>query len=128
MGNLITTALPYSKESAFEYIFKPLFLENDIRDVVDVRMDIKSSEKLNMVDALSEITKAWAQGESFTSSTGVTITQRTLTVTDLKAEVRQNGRAFAKFVGQALLKKDGKKTTFKELNLKLYWPSYSCVA
>jgi len=125
MGNLITTALTYSKENAFEYFIKPLFVDNDIREIVDVRLDIKSSEKLNLVDDLSEITKAWAQGTSFTSSTGVTITQRTLTVADLKAEVKQNGRAFAKFVGQELLKKgweenDVSGTQFEALIAEVY--------
>lgn len=49
----------------------------------------KKTEKLDFFDKLSKITKAYAQGTSFTSSTGVTITQKTLTVADMKAEVKQ---------------------------------------
>ena len=125
MANLITTSLTYSKESAREYIIQPLFVDNDIRELVDVHLDVKSSKKLNLISSLSEITKAYAQGTSFTSSTGVTITQRTLTVVDLKAEVKQNGKAFADFVGQELLKKgyaenDITGTEFERLLAELF--------
>lgn len=105
MANLITTSLTYSKESATEYFFKPLFIESDLMQECTVMTDIKSSKKLNEISTLSGITKAYAQGASFTASTGATITQRTLTVVDLKAEVKQNGKAFKDFVGQELLKK-----------------------
>jgi len=63
MANLIAQSpdpITFSKESATEYFLKPMFLESDIRDIVTVRTDIKSREKLNMISALQKITKAYA--------------------------------------------------------------------
>ncbi|MEK7499264.1 MAG: hypothetical protein AAB649_01520 [Patescibacteria group bacterium] len=104
MSNLITHALTFSKESQTEYFLKPIFLENDIRDIITIRTDIKNSEKLDFIDSLEKITKAYAQGTAFTASTGVTVTQKTLTVADMKAEVKQNGKAFLAWVKEAALK------------------------
>ena len=98
-------ALSYSKESIREYFIKPMFVQSDIRDIVTVRTDIKNSEKLDFIDNLDKITKAYAQGTSFTTSTGVTITQKTLQVSDMKAEIAQNGKAFLNYVKEALLAK-----------------------
>ena len=94
MANLITTSLSFNKENIREYFIKPLLIENDIRDLVDIRLDIKSGEKLNYFDSLGKITKAYAQGTSFTGSTGVTLTQKSLTVSGLKAQVSQNAKEF----------------------------------
>ena len=125
MGNLITTPLTFTIESATKYFFKPLFVEGDITKEITVMTNIKSSEELNEISALSGITKAYAQGASFTASTGVTITQRTLTVTDVKAEVQQNGKAFRNFVGQELLKQgvdenDINGTQFEKIVMELF--------
>jgi hypothetical protein len=105
MANLITHALSYSKESIEEYFITPLFVENDIRELITMRLDIKNSEKLDFFDNLEKITKAYAQGTSFTASTGVTLTQKTLSVSDMKAQIQQNGKAFLNQVKEALLKK-----------------------
>lgn len=103
MADLMSHALSYSKESIREYFIKPLFVQSDIRDIVTVRTDIKNSEKLDFIDNLDKITKAYAQGSSFVTSTGVTITQKTLTVADMKAEIAQNGKAFLNYVKESLL-------------------------
>jgi hypothetical protein len=105
MADLMSHALSYSKESIREYFIKPLFVQSDIRDIVTVRTDIKNSEKLDFIDNLDKITKAYAQGSSFTTSTGVTITQKTLVVADMKAEIAQNGKAFLNYVKESLLAK-----------------------
>lgn len=125
MANLITTALTYSKESATEYFFKPLFVEGDITKEITVMVDVKTSKELNEISTLSGITKAYAQGTSFTASDGVTVTQRTLTVVDVKAEVIQNGKAFKDFVGQSLLRKgwaenDINGTQFEEIVMSVF--------
>lgn len=125
MANAITTALTFSKESATDYFFKPLFVESNLMLECSVMTNIKSSEKLNEISTLSGITKAYAQGTSFTASTGVAITQRTLTVYDVKAEVQQNGKAFKDFVGQSLLKQgwaenDIQGTQFEEIVMSLF--------
>ena len=125
MANLITHSLSFNKESVAEYFIKPLFIEMDIRNLVDIRLDVKSGDKLDLVDNLEKITKAYAQGTSFTSSTGVTITQKTLTTADFKAEVQQNGKAFLDQVKQAALKKgysenDISSTLFEEIILSIF--------
>ena len=124
--SLITTALTYSKESMTEYFIKPLFLGEDIIQDVTVHTDVKSSKKLNLIDKLNKITKAYAQGTSFTPSTGVTITQKTLTTGRMKAEVRQAGREFYNMVMQAALKSgvnqnDISGTVFEEIIFKLFY-------
>jgi len=106
MANLMSHSLSFSKESVSEYFIKPLFIQSDIKDIVTVRTDIKNSEKLDFIDNLEKITKAYAQGTSFTTSTGVTITQKTLSVSDMKAEVAQNGKAFLNYVKESLLNGD----------------------
>lgn len=126
MANLITTSLTYSKESLTEYFIKPLFLGEDIRAIVDVHTDVKSSKKLDLIDALENITKAYAQGASFTPSTGITITQKTVTTYAMKAEVRQNGRAFANYCKQAMLKSgvqmnDITDTLFEKIILEIFF-------
>lgn len=125
MANLITHSLTYSKESLTEYFVKPLFVQNDIREIITVRTDIKNSEKLDFIDKLQKITKAYAQGTSFSSSTGVTITQKTLTVADMKAEVKQNGKAFIGWVKQWMLnngyaENDLSGTEFEKIISELY--------
>ena len=47
MANLLTHSLTFSKESVREYLIKPLFSDSDIRAVVSVRDDIKTSEKID---------------------------------------------------------------------------------
>lgn len=104
MADLITHSLTYAKESARDYFLKPLFVDSDIREVVNVRTDIKTSEKLDYISALKKITKAYAKGSAFTASSGVTVTQRTITVGGVKAEVHQDGRVFLNWVKQEALK------------------------
>lgn len=125
MADLITHSLTFSKESLTEFFIKPLFIENDIREMVDIRTDIKNSEKLDFIDNLEKITKKFEQGTSFVASTGVTITQKTLTVSDMKAHVKQNGKAFLKWVKEALLKKgweenDISGTLFDEIIMSIF--------
>lgn len=126
MSDLITTSLTFSRESLTEYFIKPLFLGDDIKSIVTVRTNIKSSEKLDLIDALENITKAYAQGTSFTPSTGITITQKTITTVAMKAEVQQNGRAFVNYCKQAMLKSgvninDITDTLFEQIVLEIFF-------
>lgn len=103
MANLITHGFTYSKEELVEYFLDPMFVDSDIREVVTVRTDIKTSTKLDYISKLSKITKAYAKGTAFNASTGVTIRQRELKVSTVKAQVHQNGRAFLGWVKQWML-------------------------
>ena len=123
--SLITHTLTFSKESLTEFFIKPLFIENDIRQIIDVRTNIKSSEKLDFVDSLEKITKKFKKGTSFSASTGVTITQKDLTDEDAKAQVNQNGKEFLNWVKQAALKKgfsenDISSTLFEEIIISIF--------
>tara|TARA_R110002167_G_scaffold305358_1_gene509497 strand:- start:4782 stop:6089 length:1308 start_codon:yes stop_codon:yes gene_type:complete len=125
MANLITQSLTFSKESVTEYFLKPLFLQNDIRDIITIRTDIQGSEKLDYIDSLRKITKGYQRGTSFTTSTGVTVTQRTVLVTQMKAQVAQSGDQFLGWVKEEALKKgtmlnDINGTIFEEIVLAIY--------
>lgn len=102
---LFSHSLTYSKESLTDFILKPLFVENDIRDIITIRTDIQGSEKLDYISTLSKITKAYQQGTSFTASTGVTITQRTISVVKMKAQVEQAGNTFFGWIKEHALAK-----------------------
>lgn len=122
---LITHSLSYSKESLTEFILKPLFIQNDIRDIISIRTDIQGSEKLDFISTLSKITKAYARGTSFTSSTGVTVTQKTLNVVKMKAQVDQAGSTFFGWVKEHALKKgyewdDISGTIFEEIVAEVF--------
>ena len=126
MADLITHSLSFTKESLREYFIKPLFVESDIRDLITVRTDLKTGEKLDLISELDKITKGYAKGTSFTASTGVTITQKTVSVVKMKAEVHQNGRAFVNYVKQELLRKgyaenDISGTVFEEIILSIFF-------
>lgn len=105
MASLITHSLSFTKESLTEFFLIPLFVQNDIRQIVTIRTDIQGSEKLDYISKLEKITKAYATGTSFTTSTGVTVTQRTLNVSLMKAQVAQSGNEFFGWVKEAALKK-----------------------
>lgn len=125
MADLLTHSLTFSKENVREYFLKPLFTDADIKALVNVRTDIKSSEKLDFVGTLEKITKTYAQGDGFTTSTGVTVTQKTLTVVGMKAEVKQNGKAFLNWVKQAMLAQGVDEnningTVFEQIILQLF--------
>lgn len=125
MANLITHNLTFTKENVTEYFLKPLFVDSDIRQIVQLRTDLKTGEKLDLISTLSHITKGYAQGQAFVASTGVTITQKTVTVVTMKAEVKQNGRAFLNYVKQQALKSgyaenDITGTVFEEIVLTVF--------
>lgn len=125
MGQLITQSLSFSKESVNEYFLKPLFLQNDIRDIITIRTDIQGSEKLDYIDSLNKITKGYQRGTSFTTSTGVTVSQRSILVTQMKAQVEQSGDQFLGWVKEQALKKgvmlnDIGGTIFEEIVLAVY--------
>lgn len=102
-GDLITHALTYVKEDSVKYYLKPMFVDADLRQIVDIMYDVKTAVKLDYVSTLRKITKQYAKG-SANSSTGVTITQRELRVGGVKAQVHQDGRVFLNWVKQEALR------------------------
>lgn len=102
MANLITHSLSYSKEDAQRYFLQPLFVGNTALDYFEIMTGVKSSQKLDKFSTLSKITKAEASG--FAGGTGVTLTQRTISVARMEAEVEQAGGAFWNSVKGELLR------------------------
>jgi len=102
MANLITSSLTYSKEDAQKYFLQPLFVQNSAMDYFEILTNVKSSQKLDKFSTLDKITVAEASG--FQGQTGVTYTQRTVSVARMEAEVEQAGGAFFNTIKGELLK------------------------
>ena len=102
MANLITTSLTYSKEDAQKYFLQPLFVGNDAFDYFEILTGVKSTQKLDKFSTLEKITIAEAAG--FSGQTGVTYTQRTISVARLEAEIEQAGGAFFNTIKGELLR------------------------
>ena len=102
MANLITSSLTYSKEDAQKYFLQPLFVQNSALDYFEIMTNVKSSQKLDKFSTLDKITIAEAAG--FQGQTGVTYTQRTITVARMEAEIEQSGGTFFNTIKGELLK------------------------
>lgn len=102
MANLITNSLSYSQEDAQKYFLQPLFVQNSALDYFEIMTNVKSSQKLDKFSTLDKITKAEASG--FSAASGVTYTQRTISVARMEAEVEQAGGAFFNTVKGELLR------------------------
>ena len=102
MASLITHSLSYSKESAEQYFMQPLFVGANSLDIFEIMTNVKSSQKLDKFSTLEKISKAEAAG--FSGATGVTYTQRSVSVARVEAEVGQAGGAFFNSVKGELLK------------------------
>lgn len=102
MANLITSSLSYSKEDAQKYFLQPLFVQNSAMDYFEIMTNVKSSQKLDKFSTLDKITVSEAAG--FNGQTGVTYTQRSVSVARMEAEVEQAGGAFFNTIKGELLK------------------------
>jgi hypothetical protein len=102
MANLITSSLTYSKEDAQKYFLQPLFVQNSALDYFEIMTNVKSSQKLDKFSTLDKITIAEAAG--FQGQTGLTYTQRTITVARMEAEIEQSGGTFFNTIKGELLK------------------------
>lgn len=97
---------PYTKQDLVDQFFVPLFIEKSrITDEFTVITDVKTSKQLLRISPLDKITKGYQRGASFTPSTGVTISPRTLTVAHMKAQVEQSPDEFWNTVYQIALAK-----------------------
>jgi len=93
MADMITTSVSWGGKETLEYFLKPLYVGKDPRTLgFRVLTNIKSGQKLNYFSTFNKVTRAWVQG--FVSANESTLTQRTITVAPLKAEVSQNARQF----------------------------------
>lgn len=101
---VIPSGLTYVQKDLLHQFFTPLFIDNpELLSLFTVITDVKSSKELLMISPLEKITKTYARGTSFTSSTGVTITAKTLSTVRLKAQVEQTTDEFWSTVYQLLV-------------------------
>lgn len=105
MGSLvIPSGLTYVQKDLLYEFFTPLFIDNPIlAENFTIIPDVKTSRELLMISPLDKITKGYKRGTSFTSSTGVVITPKTLTVSRMKAQVEQTPDEFWNTAYQLLL-------------------------
>jgi len=101
---VVPSGLSYVQKDLLYQFFTPLFIDNPIlNEQFTVIPDVKTSRELLMISPLDKITKGYQRGTSFTSSTGVTITAKTLTVARMKAQVEQTPDEFWQSVYQVLV-------------------------
>lgn len=105
MANLISTNVTtYAGKQTYDYFIKPLFVGIDPRlQGITVMPDVQSDKKLNYFSSVSKQTKAYSKG--FTGINGSTLTQRTLTVVQLKNEIAQDANVFYETIYQEVQKK-----------------------
>lgn len=101
---VIPSGLTYVQKDLLRQFFTPLFIDNPIlNEHFTLIPDVKTSRELLMISPLDKITKGYQRGTSFTSSTGVVITPKTLTVARMKAQVEQTPDEFWQSVYQILV-------------------------
>lgn len=105
MASLVTpSGLTYVQKDLLYQFFVPVFIDNPIlNEQFTLIPDVKTSRELLLISPLDKITKGYQRGTSFTSSTGVTITPKTLTVARMKAQVEQTPDEFWVSVHQILV-------------------------
>lgn len=103
---VIPSGLTYVQKDLVHQFFTPLFIDNpELTSIFTVIPDVKTSKELLMISPLEKITKGYQRGTSFTSSTGVVITAKTLTVSRMKAQVEQTPDEFYATVYEQLIAK-----------------------
>lgn len=125
MADYLTHGFTFSEESKTDYFIDPLFVNSPIRKILKIITDVKHSRKLDFIHRVEKIMKTYAQGTSFTSSSGATVTQKTLLVADMKGEIKQNGKAFLQWVKEWALNKGYKEnditgTLFEQILASLF--------
>ncbi len=93
MANLITTSATWTGKQVLEAFIKPMFIgQSPLISGVRVIPNVQSNLKLNYFDSFGKVLKAYVKG--FSGSTFGQMTQRTLTVYQMKAEGAQDANAF----------------------------------
>lgn len=85
MADILSSGLPaFVKEDENKWFLQPMFLGGDDAQMFNVVTDAKSSYKLQKYGSLDKITTAFAEG--FTGATGISSSQRTITLSRVNAE------------------------------------------
>ena len=105
MANFITHSITFPGKENYDKILKPLFIGKSPFETQGVRImpNVQSIMKLNYWGAVTKVLKAYAKG--FSPATGSTLTQRSISVYQMKAEIAQDANAFYQTIYEQLLAK-----------------------
>lgn len=93
MADIISSGLPaFTKEDELKWFLQPLFLGGDDASMFDVITDAKSSFSLQKYGSVEKLTKAYTEG--FTGAGTISSSQRTVTLSRVKAEGEQGSSSF----------------------------------
>lgn len=103
--SLVTTSATWTGKQNLDYYIKPLYEGESPLIAMGVRVipNVQGTLKLNYFDKAGKKLKAYAKG--FTAATGLTMTQRDLTVVPMKAEFAQDAYEFKQTVFETALSK-----------------------
>lgn len=112
MANFITTAITWAGKETLDFFWKPIFIGKSPLETQGLRVitGVNSVQKLNFIDGINKITKAYTKG--FTGTNSGTYTQRSLQVYQLKAEKAQDANEFYNTVVEQIL---GKGYTWNDI-------------
>ncbi len=92
----------FKKQSVEDYFVQPMFVPDDLRNIITVRTDIKGTELLNRVSAPSMLTKP-KNSAGFNAGGSFALTNQEITVKPMAMEFEQNARAFWGSIVQEML-------------------------
>jgi hypothetical protein len=99
MGNILgTSGLTYGGKETTDILLKPSFQDPALNSVFRIMTDIKSSEKMYLLNPLSYITREYGSCGLPAAASGVNITQKTLTTSPLEAFVEECPDVFSNTV------------------------------
>ena len=101
MANLATHSLSFTKQDIKQLWIDLAFLGDDIQNQMTVLKNVKGTQTLNKISRPSNVTRANAVG--FTAAGSITLTNTSITVDALTAEIEQNGEAFIASIYESLL-------------------------
>lgn len=104
MSNIFTQSISpiFKRQSIDEYFIQPMFVPEDLRNIITVRTDIKGTELLNRISAPSMLTKP-KTAAGFTPAGSFALTTQDITVKPMAMEFEQNARAFYGSIVQEML-------------------------
>jgi hypothetical protein len=95
MTNILgTSGLTYGGKETMDVLIKPSFLDPTLSSIFRIRTDIKSTEKMYQLNPLSYLTQAYTSCGLPDPSSGVNITQRTLTTAALQIHTEECADVF----------------------------------
>lgn len=105
MSTFITSSVSWGGKENFDYFLRPMFIGKSIFETqgIKIMQNVQSGQKLNYFGTASKLLKAYVKG--FNAVSGAAYTQRTLSVSRMKAEAADDATDFFNTVYEQLLAK-----------------------